>query len=264
MHYSKNITWLAIIVVLLFFSCTEEIDPGLEYNEELCYGSSDNYEMFLDIRDSAEYRTIELGNQVWMAENLKYLPKVSSHSTLNASDPGYYVYEYTGSDVNEAVSAQYYSQLGVLYNFESAQNACPEGWRLPTKDEWVEMSKIVGRTFNTSYEAYENIADNPYDNDTLFYVAKAIASPCMWIKSEIDNSVGNNPNNNNKSKLSLLPGGFLTYNGFSSINEIGYWWTSDAENTDQAWAGSLAYSKQGTGVMGAKKELGFSVRCIKE
>ncbi|MDA3879578.1 MAG: FISUMP domain-containing protein [Prolixibacteraceae bacterium] len=264
MHITLRNILQVMVALAIFFSCTEEVEPGLEYNEDLCFGSSDSYEMFLDTRDSIEYRTIQIGKHVWMSENLKYMPEITAHTSLNPNEECYYVYDYSGTDVNEAKSTVYYSQLGVLYNYETAVNVCPEGWRLPTKDEWTEMSKIVGRSLNTGYEAYENLEDNPYDNDTLFFMAKDIASACMWLKSNVENSAGYSPNSNNKSKLSLLPGGFLTYNGFSSLNEIGYWWTSDTENNDHAWVGSLAYNKKSTGVIGANKDLSFSVRCIKE
>ena len=129
-----TVTILSIIVTVFFFSCKKENqDEGA----------------FTDTRDGNTYSTVKLGNQIWMAENLAYLPEVSP-SSLGAvnnndyADPFYYVYGYEGSDVGQAKSNVNYGKYGVLYNWQAAIDACPAGWHLPTDADWKELEMFLG------------------------------------------------------------------------------------------------------------------------
>ncbi|MGM9985270.1 MAG: fibrobacter succinogenes major paralogous domain-containing protein, partial [Fibrobacter intestinalis] len=76
-----------------------------------------------DPRDGKTYRTVEIGKQVWMAENLNY------------EMDGSYCYD------NEATNCQKY---GRLYTWAAAMQACPEGWHLPSEAEWETLITAVG------------------------------------------------------------------------------------------------------------------------
>ena len=84
---------------------------------EISYGN------FTDERDNQVYKTIKIGNQVWMAKNLNYKAENS--------------YCYDDKD-------SYCDRYGRLYTWNSAMNACPEGWHLPTKAEWETLFDFVG------------------------------------------------------------------------------------------------------------------------
>jgi len=85
---------------------------------------------FTDNRDGKTYKTIVIGSQTWMAENLAYLPSVTSMSVWSETTPCYYV--------NDQVL------YGVLYNWPAAMNACPVGWHLPSDVEWDVMAVYLG------------------------------------------------------------------------------------------------------------------------
>ena len=109
---------------------------------------------FVDSRDGTEYKTIKIGNQTWMAENLKYLPSVVGSATGSSTDPYYYVYGYQGTDILAAKATDNYKTYGVLYNWSAALTACPSGWHLPTDAELNTLETYVVSYINSPNPQY--------------------------------------------------------------------------------------------------------------
>ena len=84
------------------------------------------------------------GEQIWMVENLAWLPSVSPGSNGSETDPFYYVYDYEGTSVIAAKATDNYKNYGVLYNWEAAKTACPPGWRLPSDEDWKALERFWG------------------------------------------------------------------------------------------------------------------------
>ncbi len=121
---------------------------------------------FIDIRDGQEYKSVNIGSQIWMAENLRYLPEVSpssepefvfppSSDTLS-TEKFYYVYDYQGTNISKAKATDIYIACGVLYNFEAAKTACMCGWHLPSDEEWKTLEKYLGMNSSESDEGGGN------------------------------------------------------------------------------------------------------------
>ena len=95
---------------------------------------------FTDSRDDKTYKWVEIGKLIWMAENLAYLPYVSSFT----SDTGIFVYDYEGSSLDAAKNQEEYRTYGCLYSWEISLQICPDGWRLPSYDDWRDLESSLG------------------------------------------------------------------------------------------------------------------------
>jgi len=131
----KRISLLLLwgIALTMLYAC-EPCDPDLIYCSEistpnlLCTPVSDT---FIDNRDGKQYQTVKICNQTWLAEDLRY----DTPDTIA-----------NGEDV--VINNRY------LYNWYSSQQACPNGWHLPTVDEWHKLCLNVGMTpADTSVQA---------------------------------------------------------------------------------------------------------------
>ena len=105
-------------------------------------------DVFKDVRDGRLYRSVQIGEQIWMAENLKY--------------------EAKSGTVCAHAFTEYYETVGLLYNWETAKNVCPTGWHLPSNEEWDKLiftlggdSIAGGKMKSTEYWQKPNVgADN--------------------------------------------------------------------------------------------------------
>ena len=191
-----------------------------------------------DTRDGNLYSYRTYGSQVWMTENMAYLPSVVGPGTGSNSTAYYYVYGYDGSDVATAKATDNYSTYGVLYNWTAAQSACPSGWHLPSDAEWTTLSDYLGGISYAGGKLKE-------------------AGTAHW----------NSPNigATNESGFTALPGGYRANNGkFINIGVNGYWWSSTEYDTTRAWLRTLCYHTSNVYRSITNKELGFSVRCLRD
>jgi uncharacterized protein (TIGR02145 family) len=124
---SRSKTWICLVlilaVLLIAFSSCKESKTTLIASETGC---------FTDPRDGKIYKTVKIGEQWIMSENLAYKP-----------DQGNY-WAYDNNTGNVAI-------YGYLYDWETAKNIAPEGWHLPSREEWSVFHKSLGgRNFHLS------------------------------------------------------------------------------------------------------------------
>ncbi len=211
----------------------------VETKQSPCGGSA----VFVDQRDGSSYLIIPIGDQCWMANNLRYLPMVSPSAFGHYQQEHYYVYGYHGNSVDEAKNTNHYFNYGVLYNWPAASTACPEGWHLPSDDEWTTLTDYLGG---------EAVAGR------MLKSTRIISDPHpRWSTPFIDAT--------NETGFSALPGGYR--NDIGSFYFLGFyasWWTS-TEGSDKAAHNRymLHYGKQIFPTF-LNKSYGFNVRCIKD
>ncbi len=157
-------------------------------------------------KDVPTYKTVKIGEQVWMAENLNY--ETSSGSWCYDDDPA---------------NCEKY---GRLYDWETAKNVCPKGWRLPTKSDFKTLLNNVGGEGEEDYNALKE---------------------------------GGN------SGFSALFGGWRdSYGDFRNAGDYGHWWSSSEGGTYSAWVLYMFSYDQNAYMNYSYVANGFSVRCLQD
>ncbi|MCW0484141.1 fibrobacter succinogenes major paralogous domain-containing protein [Gaoshiqia sediminis] len=207
---------------------------------------------FTDSRDGNVYHYVTIGNQVWMDENLKYLPSVVGPGTGSESTPYYYVYGYDGTNIDDAKATSNYNIYGVLYNWPAAmagsassssnpsgvQGVCPAGWHLPSDAEWAELTDYLGGITVAGGKLKET-------------------GTTHWRSP--------NTGATNETGFTALPGGFrLNIGSLSNNGYYSYWWSATADYANYAWRRYAGYDYSDLGRSSSNKESGFSVRCVKD
>ena len=197
-----------------------------------------SYGSFTDSRDGNVYKTVTIGNQVWMAENLRYLPSVVDPCTQSIITPYYYVYDYYGTSVSEAKNTSSYTTYGVLYNWPAACSSCPSGWHLPSDAEWTELIEYLGG---------EDVAGGKLKE----------AGTSHW----------NSPNEGatNEVGFTALPGGYrFISGGFDPVGSNGYWWSASEYDGSNSLYSNMLYTNSYVNRSYGENSNGLSVRCVKD
>ncbi|HUH75339.1 MAG TPA: FISUMP domain-containing protein [Chitinophagales bacterium] len=211
----------------------------LRLNIEEDTSTTVEYSTITDSRDGEMYKIVKIGTQTWFAENLRYssgIDKVESNGAWAAlynnatRKPAWCYY-----DNNVA----FHNTYGKLYNWHavSASDLCPDGWHIPTDDEWDILTDYLG--------------------------GKEIAGGKMKSKSNWDSP---NLNATNESGFSGTSGGYrYIYEGtFRWKGSNGFWWSSTSNHASNAKYRSLIHSVESVGESESSRDSGFSCRCIKD
>lgn len=220
---------------------------GITYGNELSFKTAKiTYNSFNDPRDGNSYKSVTIGYQTWMAENLAYLPHVSTDKS-NA-EPRYYVVNYTESNVNEAKNTEEYLTYGVLYNWPAAKSSCPDGWHLPSNYEWEQLESFIGMSENDIRKVGWRGTDE----------GLKLKSKTGW---------SNEGNGIDAYGFGALPaGGTNGVGGYFNIGQLGEWWSSsigmgdsyiDFRKLDYNESTVARYYTSSSGA-------GLSVRCLKD
>ena len=197
---------------------------------------------FTDLRDGKVYRTVKIGSNVWMAENLSY------------DAPGSKCYNNC---------PEYGEKCGRLYDWETAKKAAPQGWHLPSNEEWDQLCNH----FDNRYASY--ITDYKYSP----YKAKE-----GWNKNCNGPDDYGNGNGTDDFGFSAIPCGYGNSSGdFFHVENYSFWWSASEYNEyneydeyDNEYDRSYAYIRymgyydHDTRYNLEDKRFLFSVRCVKE
>jgi len=198
-----------------------------------------------DTRDGKKYKTVKIGSQTWMAENLniktgksvcysnkedncKKYGRLYDWATAMGIDPKYNKEKWGGSNVK-------------------LQGICPAGWHLPTKEELDKLTEVAG--------------------------GKNLAGKYLKATSSWENYDGNTANGEDKFGFSALPGGNADYEGedegkdffgFWNLDSDGNWWSASESSIYGAVEWSMKYDREGVNWYDPYKSKLFSIRCVKD
>lgn len=227
-------------------------DDGTAYGNTIIFQTlpSITYGEYIDSRDSNVYQTVTIGDQVWMAENLRFLPSVIRPDSGSATTAYYYVYGYEGTDVNAAKATENYQTYGVLYNWEAAYSSCPAGWHLPSDFEWKKLEMELGMSSADADEIGSRGTNQG---------SKLAGNSSLWIPGVLTSNFLFET-----SGFNALPGGLRSSDGFfENIGYFGYWWSATDYSVNDALLRVLYYDYSDIYRDHINYEMGFSVRCVK-
>ena len=198
------------------------------------------------------YRTIVIGTQEWMAENLNTgiyrngnpIDEVTGNAPWQALSTGAWAY-YN----NDTLRACPYGKLYNWFAVADPRNLCPSGWHLPSDAEW---STLIG------------YLDPAHDPTAVLDTQSTIAGGALKNGGQL---YWQYPNTNatNSSGFSALPGGFRNVNGpFVAISGSGWWWSTTAFDADNAFARQLVATGGNVSRITADMNRGFAIRCVKD
>ncbi len=157
-------------------------------------------------RGGKSYKTVKIAGIEWMTENLAFKSSTGSYWILNDDE----------TNINK---------FGYLYNWETAQNVCPYGWRLPEKNDFQTLLDSLGWTPSKQFESLIVGGESGYE---------------------------------------ALFGGWKHLDGdYRNADQNSLWWTSAEFDETNAWALGMSKNRKGALIGYHNKEHGFYVRCVR-
>ena len=198
-------------------------------------------ELLTDI-DGNVYETVKIGNQFWMAENLKVTHYSNGETIPNVTDNTEWVNLTTGAYCNYNNDEMKVAIYGRLYNWftvSDGRSIAPEGWHVPSDIEWKMLIDYLGGSSVAGGKMKERGTSH-------------------WFSP--------NTGATNESGFSALPGGYRNDRSgfFSSLSRNATFWSSTETNNPDGWSRRLSYSISRVDRHFYNKHSGFSVRCVRD
>lgn len=225
----KTLIYIILLIPFLFFNCNESNDPTI--------GSQP-----IDM-DGYEYKIIEIGNQVWMAENIR-TTKYNNGDEIGTTIPASldisneYQPKYQWPFAGKELTALEYGRLYTWYAINDDRGVCPSGWHVPDDVDWAIFCEFLGGFAISGAKLKE-------------------AGTAHW----------HNPNEGatNESGFTAIPSGYKKNHGdFDAIGLRERWWSATEFSTTHAWRLGVDYNSSGISRNADYPKFGgYSVRCLK-
>ncbi len=233
------------------------------------------------------YKVTGIGNQCWFAENLRTtkhtdgvdIPRgVTINEWMDADDQKtslYAIYPYDeleGMDSDSEVVDAY----GKLYNWHTVvdeSGLCPEGWRVPTDEDWKVLEGEVDSEYDYPDEEWNNDGGRGYNAGKMLKSCRTKNHPQGSGAGDCNVSDEDHPRwdedpthyGTDDFEFGALPGGHkFLYAGYHPAGGFGAWWTTDEDSEMFAWRRATYYNSDIIDRSVRLKGRGYSVRCLKE
>lgn len=237
---------LASAAVLVLSGCGE--DSGTSDDAENETSPNVNMGSMVDSRDGQAYKTVQIGGQTWMAENLNYQTGESKCYENKPENCEKYGRLYTWAAAMD--SAAIFSKDGARCGdgkecdaIGTVRGVCPEGWHLPSEEDLEELKKLAGQKAG--------------DIDMAGTMLKSTTG---WMYD-----AGKGGNGTDGLGFGALPVGYYdsSFDDFYYEGSGAYFWSSTEGSSSDAYTLNLDFNRENAYVGLNDKNLGFSVRCVK-
>jgi len=202
--------------------------------------------------DGNIYRAVAIGDQAWMAQNLRTTRYSDSTTIAHVTDDRAWTQlgagawcNYDNEPANEAI-------YGKLYNWYAAANPkiCPQGWHIPTDAEWQQLELVLGM-------AADEVNATDYRGGVQ-QVGGKMKATTLWQSP--------NTGATNESGFSGLAGGFRSSldGSFDLLGFNGYWWSASKSVADSAWGRYLNFGGAGVGKYDFDERDALCLRCVRD
>jgi len=234
---------------------------GTSYGEQLDF-KTDICTSVTDIENN-RYDAVKIGQQVWMAENLRvtqypdgteidYVADSADWAALGTTNAAYCWYDNV--EANSEIFGALYNWTAAMYgkggsnaNPSGVQGVCPDGWHLPSDDEWKQLEMVLGLNQAETEEAFWRGTNQGIQLKEKGFV--------HWLNAPEEGT--------NSRGFTALGAGDRRYQGwFEGIRMYTYYWTASEYNMLHAWDRHLSYTEGGIHRKDNNKGHGLSVRCV--
>ena len=207
---------------------------------------------FIDERDGREYKTVQIGDQCWMAENLNASRYRNGDLIPEVKDPAEWANLTTGAWCyyeNDPGNGTIYGKLYNWYAVNDPRGLAPNGWHVPSDAEWKILEMYIGMT----QEEADTESNSRGDKGGKLKEAGEV----HWLTP--------NAGATNETGFTALPGGNHEHTGnFSAMYLMCQMWSSTSFNDPDAWQRFVSYGEPSIGRDHPSKADGKSVRCIRD
>jgi uncharacterized protein (TIGR02145 family) len=219
---------------------------------------SSNPGVVIDI-DGNEYNITQIGDQWWFAQNLGVTRYSNGDSIPLIADSEQWVQGTTGARVVYNFSSEPQQSDGYLYNWFAVNDnrgVCPEGWRIPSDEDWMKLEKYLGMN-----EDEVPLGGTRGDVENIGGILK----DTTMISWELPNQGALNTYNFKASGA-----GLILYNGiFNGYGKVGAYWTSTLRNTanlfpNRIWMRFVSNHANYIVRVSTFKQNGLSIRCMRD
>lgn len=201
-----------------------------------------------------EYKTVQIGDQEWTAENLNVehyrngdiIPEVKDAGEWSNLETGAWCYYE-----NDSTKGKTYGKLYNWYAVNDPRGLAPEGFHIPSDAEWTALTDFLGEVTKTGK------TDSELEYWYIEEVGGKLKAKTMWDSPNIGAT--------NATGFTAFPGGYRYNSGeFYDIGRDGNFWSASAYNNVDAWYRNLDYDYSDVYRYGYSKGSGFSVRCVRD
>lgn len=234
--YGHHVLYLSNRVDNVWDTITVSVNSPMVFKYNLNMGQT-----FTDARDGKVYRWIELGEQVWMVENLAF---IQGDEVFDTED--IIIYDFTGNSTRSAKETYNYKIHGCLYSWEIAKEVCPDGWHLPTDSEWMKLEVFYGID----------------GKDMISIGMRRYGQVGLKLKGVMFEQ-GLDTGKNVITNFNAIPSGIYKDGFMDGLNVSTYYWTSTNKGYDTGYYRSITKSSDGIYRNFIAGDIKMSIRCVR-